>query len=159
MENQFNKKINNLTIPILIGSFFVSNTAIAGEKISHELPIQNIYKNSFVNQDLSTMPLGNIEAASKKVNINRNPFQDLSETEFINVTNLNASLNFKGLVKSDDELMAIIHTKNGQKLYSIGEDLGNGFLIKAISLKDVTVDISNGVKNYRLSLSNIKSQL
>ena len=159
MEKQFNKKINNLTAPILIGSFFIGTTAITGEKISHELPIQNINKNSFANEDLSKMPLGNIEAASRKVNINRNPFQDLSETEFINVTNLNSSINFKGLVKSDEKLMAIIYTKNGQKLYSIGEDLGNGFFIKAISLKDVTVDISNGVKNYRLSLSNIKSQL
>ena len=36
-------------------------------------------------------------------------------------------MNFKGLVQSQDKLMAIIATKDGQNLYRVGDTLGNGF--------------------------------
>ena len=86
----------------------------------------------------------------KKVQINRNPFQEPAEIEFVDVSNLNTSMNFKGLVQSQNKLMAIIATKNGQNLYRVGDNLGNSFLIEAISLENLTVDISNGFKKYRL---------
>ena len=105
------------------------------------------------------MPIGNLDAASKKVQINRNPFQEPAEIEFVNISNLNTSLNFKGLVQSEDKLMAIIANKDGQNLYSVGDTLGNGFLIQSISLENVTVDISNGSKKYRLILSNLTNKL
>ena len=55
--------------------------------------------------------------------------------------------------------MAIIANKNGQNLYTVGDSLGNSFLIEAISLENLTVDISNGFKKYRLFLSNVKNKL
>ena len=55
--------------------------------------------------------------------------------------------------------MAIIANKDGQNLYSVGDTLGNGFLIQSISLENVTVDISNGSKKYRLILSNLTNKL
>ena len=85
--------------------------------------------------------------------------QETAEIEFVNVSNLNSSLKFRGLVQSEDKLMAIIATKDGQNLYGVGDTLGSGFLIQAISLENVTVDISNGLKKYRLILSNVKNKL
>ena len=43
--------------------------------------------------------------------------------------------------------MAIIATKDGQNLYRVGDTLGSSFLIEAISLENLTVDISNDLKN------------
>lgn len=159
MKYHLYKNINKFFIPFSLGYFFgFGIISIAGE-VNHNLPIKNINTNVSSDNKLSKMPIGNLDSASKKVQINRNPFQDPAEIEFVNVSNLNTSMNFKGLVKSEDKLMAIIATKDGQNLYRVGDDLGSGFLIKAISLENVTVDISNGFKKYRLFLSNVKNKL
>ena len=112
-----------------------------------------------LNNDLLKIPTGNFESASQRVKFKRNPFQDPIQSDFSNVSNLYSVLEFKGLLKSGDKLMAIIQTKDGQNIYQIGDDIGNGFLIKSISMDDITVDISNGMKNYRLSLTSYKNQL
>ena len=142
-----------------MGYFLTLGTMIIGGEVNHNLPIKNINTNIGSDNKLSKMPIGNLDAASKKVQINRNPFQETGEIEFVNVSNLNSYLNFKGLVKSEDKLMAIIATKEGQNLYSVGDSLGSGFLVQSISLENVTVDISNGSKKYRLILSNVKNKL
>ena len=142
-----------------MGYFLTLGTMIIGGEVNHNLPIKNINTNIGSDNKLSKMPIGNLDAASKKVQINRNPFQETGEIEFVNVSNLNSYLNFKGLVKSEDKLMAIIATKEGQNLYSVGDSLGSGFFVQSISLENVTVDISNGSKKYRLILSNVKNKL
>ena len=142
-----------------MGYFLTLGTMIIGGEVNHNLPIKNINTNIGSDNKLSKMPIGNLDAASKKVQINRNPFQETGEIEFVNVSNLNSYLNFKGLVKSEDKLMAIIATKEGQNLYSVGDSLGSGFLVQSISLENLTVDISNGSKKYRLILSNVKNKL
>ena len=55
--------------------------------------------------------------------------------------------------------MAIIANDNEQKMYNVGDTLNNGFTIKSISLNKKTVDISNGYKNYRLTITNLKNAL
>ena len=142
-----------------MGYFFGMGTIILAGEVNHNLPIKNINTNISSDDTLSKMPIGNLDSASKKVQINRNPFQEPAEIEFVNVTNLNTSMNFQGLVQSQNKLMAIIATKNGQNLYTVGDSLGNSFLIEAISLENLTVDISNGFKKYRLFLSNVKNKL
>ena len=159
MKYHLCKKINKFVIPFSTGCFFILGTIIRAGESNHNLPIKNININITSDNELSTMPIGNLDSASKKVQINRNPFQEPAEIEFVNVSNLNSSLKFRGLVQSEDKLMAIIATKDGQNLYSVGDTLGSGFLIQAISLENVTVDISNGLKKYRLILSNVKNKL
>ena len=159
MKYQLCKKINKFFITLSMGYFFGFGTIIIAGEVNHNLPIKNINTNISSDNNLSKMPIGNLDAASKKVQINRNPFQELAEIEFVNVSNLNTSMNFKGLVQSQDKLMAIISTKDGQNLYAIGDDLGSGFFVQEISLENVSVDISNGLKKYRLILSHIKNKL
>ena len=158
MKYQLCKTINKFFITLSIGYFFGLGTNKAGE-VNHNLPIKNIDTNISSDNELSKMPIGNLDDASKKVQINRNPFQEPAEIEFVNVSNLNTSMNFKGLVQSQDKLMAIIATKDGQNLYRVGDTLGSSFLIEAISLENLTVDISNGFKKYRFFLSNVKNKL
>ena len=153
------KKINQFLIPLSIGYISMAGIIIKAGEINHNLPIKKININVAPDNQLSTMPIGNLDSASRKVEINRNPFQEPSEIEFVNVSNLNSALKFKGLVQSQDKLMAIISTKDGQNLYAVGDDLGSGFFIQEISLENVTVDISNGLKKYRLILSHIKNKL
>ena len=61
------------------------------------------------------------------------------------------------MAQSDKKLVAIIETENGQKFYEVGDTLDNGFVIQFISLENVTVDISNGTKKYRLTLADIET--
>lgn len=142
-----------------MGYFFAFGTTIMAGEVNHNLPIKNINKNISSEKKLSKMPIGNLDSASKKVQFDRNPFQEPAAIGILNVFNLNTSLNFKGLVQTEDKLMAIIANKDGQDLYSVGDSLGNGFFIQSISLENVTVDISNGSKKYRLILSNLSNKL
>jgi hypothetical protein len=159
MKYHLCKKIYKFFIPLSMGYCFGLGNIIVAEEVNHNLPIQNINTNISSDNKLSKMPVGNLDSASKKVQINRNPFLEPEEIEFVNISNLNTSMNFKGLVQSQDKLMAIIATKDGQNLYRVGDALGSGFLIQAISLENVTVDISNGFRKYRLFLSNVKNKL
>lgn len=142
-----------------MGYFFAFGTTIMAGEVNHNLPIKNTNKNISSEKKLSKMPIGNLDSASKKVQFDRNPFQEPAAIGILNVFNLNTSLNFKGLVQTEDKLMAIIANKDGQDLYSVGDSLGNGFFIQSISLENVTVDISNGSKKYRLILSNLSNKL
>ena len=107
------------------------------------------------SQDLIPMPIGQIDEASKKVQSSRDPFQNTPTIESNNLEVLKSALRFKGIVKSGDDLMAMIKTTKGQEFYKVGDSLGNGFFIKEISKKEITVDISNGLRSYRLSLYNL----
>ena len=104
------------------------------------------------SQELLPMPLGKIDEASKKVQSSRDPFQDTPAIESSDIEVLKSALTFKGIVKSGKDLLAMIKTTKGQELYKVGDPLGNGFFVKMISPEEVTVDISNGIRYYRLSL-------
>ena len=107
------------------------------------------------SQKLLPMPLGQFDEASKKVRSSRDPFQNTPTIESNNLEVLKSALRFKGIVKSGDDIFAMIKTTQGQEFYKVGDLLGNGFFIKGISPKDVTVDISNGYRFYRLSLYSL----
>ena len=98
------------------------------------------------------MPVGKIDIASSKVVSTRNPFQEPSILEAGNQKALNSEILFTGIAKSGDTMVAMIKTKQGQKAYKVGDSLGNGFTITSISSDDLTVDISDGSRSYRISL-------
>lgn len=106
-------------------------------------------------QELLPMPLGKIDEASKKVQSSRDPFQDTPTIESSDLEVLQSALRFKGIVKSGNDLLAMIKTTKGQELYKVGDSLGNGFFVKGISPEELTVDISNGIRYYRLSLYSL----
>ena len=158
MKNLFYKKIHKLFLLIAFGSILLEpNLLFASETKNHALPIKREFNElEKDNKDLFPMPAGDINSSSKKVNFNRNPFQEPLKTEYPTIENLYSSLRFKGLAQSDKKLLAIIETDNGQKFYKVGDTLDNGFVIQFISLENVTVDISNGTKKYRLTLADIE---
>ena len=134
-----------------------ANVIFARENTNHSLPIKKEFNQlEKYSKDLLPMPAGDINSSSNKVNFNRNPFQEPLKTEYPTLENLYSSLRFKGLAQSDTKLQAIIETENGQKFYKVGDTLDNGFVIQFISLENVTVDISNGTKKYRLTLADIE---
>jgi len=107
------------------------------------------------SQKLLPMPLGQFDEASKKVRSTRDPFQNTPGIESNNLEVLKSALILKGIIKSGNNLLAMIKTTKGQDFYKVGDSLGNGFFVKGISSKDVTVDISNGYRFYRLSLYSL----
>ena len=108
---------------------------------------------------LIPMPIGNLESASSKVNSKRNPFQKPSKAEITNTDDLYLTLQFKGLARSGNKSLAIIQSEGIQKFYAVGDTLDNGFSITSISFEETSVDVSNGSKNYRLILNNLKKSL
>ena len=104
---------------------------------------------------LKQMPVGNIDAASKKVKNLRDPFQEPAHSEMNNLDDLSYAIEFKGIAKSKDNLVAVIKTRDKQKSYKVGDYLDNGFRIKNISIKDIAVDIVNGTKSYRLTFKKL----
>ena len=157
MKNLFLKKLNILLLLIIFSPILEFNLLFAREKTIHSLPIKKDFnEKDKYTKDLIPMPVGDINASSTKVNFERNPFQEPLKTEFSAVENLYSSLKFKGLAQSDKNLVAIIETDKGQKFYRVGDTLDNGFLIQLISLENVTVDITNGSKKYRLTLGGME---
>lgn len=156
MKNQFKKffvfKSNLITIIGIFVPFFINIHLIAQEQNNHSLPIKNISVTKGSSNILAPMPVGNIDYSSKTVNVNRNPFQDISRKNLTNINDLNLIIEFKGIAKSNNKLVAIIKTDEDENFYQVGDTLNNGFKVTSISLDDVTVDITNGFKNFRLSL-------
>jgi len=105
---------------------------------------------------LIPMPKGDIEMASRKVKNTRDPFQEPQIIETSNLELLNSVIKFKGIAKHGDNLVAMIKTSKEEQIYKVGDSIGNGFIIKAISAGDITVDISDGLRNYRLALDTLR---
>ena len=164
MKDQFNKKFNTIRkiLPYTLLSFlslpFLFSPVESKDKPLHTLPI-NATIISPTNQELIPMPKGDIKSSSQNVNFDRNPFDSISDAEITNIDDLDLAIEFKGIAHTQENLVAIIRTKDGQGYFKVGEILNNGFLIKSISLEEVTVDITNGSRNYRLSLSEFQDSL
>jgi len=107
------------------------------------------------SRGLIPMPLGQLEVASQKVQRTRDPFQKPPIIEARNIGILQSALIFQGIAKTGDNLVALIKTEKGQKVYKVGDELGNGFIIKEILETEASINISNGFKNYRLSLKGL----
>ena len=162
MKNQFNQPILNLIISFttcFVSMIFFGEIVIADEiNQNSSLSLQKSLSNKkILNNNLIPMPIGDFDSASERVNKNRNPFKDPAKSEITNVDNLHTALKFKGVVLSGNELRAIIKTEDVQKFYEVGDIMENGFTINSISYEDITVDVSNGSKKYRLTLSNFKN--
>tara|TARA_B100000401_G_scaffold272727_1_gene185947 strand:+ start:1103 stop:1588 length:486 start_codon:yes stop_codon:yes gene_type:complete len=158
MKDLLLKKLHKYSLLLILGYLFCQGDFLAAQqKEIHSLPIKKeIVKADKSTKDLIPMPSGDINTSSNKVNYNRNPFQESLRNEFPTIENLYSSLKFRGLAKSENKLFAIIETNSNQKFYKVGDSLDNGFVVQFISIEDVTVDISNGDKKYRLSLVDIE---
>ena len=158
MKNLFLKKHLKLAFLIIFTPFlFEVNLLSAKDETIHSLPIKKEFnEGEKYKKDLIPLPVGDVNSSSLKVNFDRNPFQEPLKTEYPTIENLYSSLKFKGLAQSDKKVAAIIETAVGQKFYRVGDSLDNGFRIELISLENVTVDITNGTKKYRLTLSSIE---
>ena len=159
MKIYLNKKNYHSGLIIILGLFsIIGQKNFAQDLKKNSLRENQIDSENFIKKDeLLPMPLGNFSSASKKVDINRNPFKEQSFSAFPIISNINSNLKFKGLVYSNKKIRAIIEIAGIQKFYKEGDLLSNGFLIKTISLEDTSVDISDGTKNFGLKLNNLKN--
>ena len=159
MKISFFKKLNKFAFLIILSPMLVQvDFLFAREPRIHSLPIKKKFNElDKQSNNLIPLPVGDINSSSLKVNFDRNPFQKPLKTEYPTIENLYSNLKFRGLAQSDKKPLAIIETVNGQKFYGVGDTLDNGFIIQLISLENVSVDISNGTKNYRLTLSDIQN--
>ena len=158
MKNQIHLTLQKSAISLMVVIINISGQNIFADEYQKNLTPLNKGSNRFEEQ-LIPMPIGNRDWASSRVNPKRNPFQKPQKSEITNIEDLFLTLQLKGLAKSGKESLAIIESEDIQKFYRIGDSLENGFLIKSISFEDISVDISNGSKNYRLILNNLNKAL
>ena len=158
MNNSIPKTFLTSAAAVIFGCLLFSGKYSFAEEIKKDLPSSDQILNKSKDK-LIPMPIGNIESALSKVNSKRNPFQKPSKAEITNTDDLYLTLQFKGLAKSGNKSLAIIQSEGIQKFYAVGDTLDNGFSIKSISFEETSVDVSNGSKNYRLILNNLKKSL
>ena len=160
MKNKSYHKIDKFNLSSCLYVTFISlfiypSLLIAKETKNHLLPINYKTISNKSKIILKQMPVGNIDAASKKVKNLRDPFQEPAYSEINNLDDFSYAIEFKGIAKSKDNLVAVIKTRDKQKSYKVGDYLDNGFRIKNISIKDIAVDIVNGTKSYRLTFKKL----
>ena len=158
MKNSNSQKILTSAASVIFGCLLFSGEYSFAEEINKDLKSSDQILNRS-KEKLIPMPIGNLESALSKVNSKRNPFQKPSKAEITNTDDLYLTLQFKGLARSGNKSLAIIQSEGIQKFYAVGDTLNNGFSIKSISFEDISVDVSNGSKNYRLILNNLKNSL
>ncbi len=161
MRKIFKFNVNNFSIMYLLGFFYlILPYALAEKKDNIKFlndSADQANKQQFENI-LLPMPSGDFNSSSLKVLKGRNPFNEITSTDSENIDNVYESIKFKGVAKSKNIKYAIIESNQIQKFYQSGDVLHNGFLIKSISIKNATVDITNGFKDYRLSLIGFSKQ-
>tara|TARA_Y100000589_G_scaffold44680_1_gene37625 strand:- start:5991 stop:6479 length:489 start_codon:yes stop_codon:yes gene_type:complete len=161
MRKIFKFNVNNFSIMYLLGFFYLTLPyALAEKKDTIKFlndSADQVNKQQFENI-LLPMPSGDYNSSSLKVLKGRNPFNEITSSDSEDIDNVYESIKFKGVAKSKNIEYAIIESNQIQKFYRSGDVLHNGFLIKSISIKNATVDISNGLKNYRLSLIGFSKQ-
>ena len=160
MKNKSYHKIDKFNLRSCLYVTFISlfiypSLLIAKETKNDLLPINYKTISNKSKIILKQMPVGNIDAASKKVKNLRDPFQEPAYSEINNIDDLSYAIEFKGIAKSEENLVAVIKTRGKQKSYKVGDYLDNGFRIKNISIKDIAVDIVNGAKSYRLTFKKL----
>ena len=161
MRRFFKFNVYNLTILFSIGYFCLILPSSFSEQndsvkfIKNNVDLKNKNQSDYI---LLPMPNGDYNSSYLKVLKGRNPFNEISSSDSENIDNVYELINFKGVAKSQNIEYAIIESNKIQKFYKIGDVLDNGFIIKSISIKNTTVDITNGLKDYRLSLISISKQ-
>tara|TARA_Y100000991_G_scaffold206396_1_gene183502 strand:+ start:445 stop:927 length:483 start_codon:yes stop_codon:yes gene_type:complete len=144
-------------ILIALASIFSVAEVHTEEQTDNSLLIDNgSNTNKILNDSLRPMPIGDYSSALKRVNINRNPFQEPEKSELSNIDDIYSALIFKGIARSGDKLTAIIETDEVQKFYEVGDLLDNGFTINSISYEETSVEVGNGSRNYKLILAGLK---
>ncbi len=123
-------------------------------KSLHSLPINKPSSYSAMTlEKLLPMPTSDVNDAAATVDSLKNPFRSIDAGFSGGATGLPQGLQFTGVAQaSNSSVVAMIVTAIGQEAYEVGDVIGNGFKITSISIDDTTVDISNGSKDYRLSI-------
>ena len=117
----------------------------------HNLPINNkrkIFKNN--QKKLIPLPLPKIEIASKSVNSERNPFSTLRKNFEMTEGNKNKNFIIKGIIKTGNQLRAMLKSDDGLSLFSEGDYVNNDFKIKQILLNDESIIFTDGNKEFKL---------
>ena len=161
MKNLFYPQTNKLAFQLLVIMSLILTHSSYGED-NKTNKVQPIEKNNILQESknqLLPLPIIDFESAILKVNNERNPFHKPSDSEITATEDLYSTLRFKGLASSNNLIYAIIETGDKQKFYKVGDTLDNGFFVTSISIDDISVDISNGSNDYRLSLTKFKKSL
>tara|TARA_Y100001968_G_scaffold324469_1_gene363846 strand:- start:35 stop:433 length:399 start_codon:yes stop_codon:yes gene_type:complete len=119
------------------------------KKTQSQKPETNI--TSKVNKFLLPMPESELEEATKTVMDTRNPFVTLN-SENSGYSILPRSFKFTGITKTDDYVYAFVNIEEEDKVLTIGDSIGNGFVINTISYINRTLEVTNGVITYTLLL-------
>ena len=136
-------------------SIAFSSTAKKNKKSQelHHLPINESFTfSAMIHENLLPMPSIKINEASKNVTSSRNPFESLEGSLMGSIGTDTSSMRLTGIAQAGDSVVAMISSSAGENIFSVGDAIGNNFIVRSISSEEEKVMISNGSRDLHLSL-------
>ncbi len=136
-------------------SIAFSSTAKKNKKAQelHNLPINESFTFSAKMQEsLIPMPSIKINEASKNVTSSRNPFVSLEGSYIGAIGSDTSTMRLTGIAQAGNSVVAMISSSAGENIFSVGDAIGNNFIVRSISSEEEKVMISNGSRELHLSL-------
>ena len=111
--------------------------ALSGDLVKKNLPFNHIYDSSY---SLKEIPKFN---SSKKLKTKKNPFlienQNGEENNSLFLNNLKVT----GIINIDNKIFTIVSSVYGTDTFEVGENIGDGYMIKKVNSNPASVLISN----------------
>ena len=102
------------------------------------------------SEDLRPIPNQSTSVQEKKLNLIRNPFSSMQSNSEPGNFMLSKNIVFTGIAKVGNENVVFADTNKGLSFLKVGSDLGNGYSISNIDLKESIINISNGILTYKV---------
>ena len=117
---------------------------------SNKTSIKNPFQKANDSEELRDIPNQQVNNQEKKLNLVRNPFTSMQSDGKNGNLILSQNIVFTGIAKVGNENIVFADTNNGLSFLKVGSDLGNGFSISSIDLKESIINISNGILTYKV---------
>ena len=101
-------------------------------------------------EDLRPIPNQKIDDQEKKLNLARNPFSSIQANSEDGNFIFSQNIEFTGIARVGKENVVFADTNNGLSFLKVGSDLGNGYSISEINLKESIINITNGILSYKV---------
>jgi len=99
---------------------------------------------------LRPIPNQKIDNQEKKLNLVRNPFASIQSSSEDGNFIFSQNIEFTGIARVGTENVVFADTNKGLSFLKVGSDLGNGYSISKIDLKESIINITNGILSYKV---------
>lgn len=127
-----------------------TDSSTSNKTDSNNTSIINPFHKAKNAEDLRPIPNQKIDDQEKKLNLARNPFASIQASSEDGNFLFSQNIEFTGIARVGKENVVFANTNNGLSFLKVGSDLGNGYSISKIDLKESIINITNGILSYKV---------